>query len=285
VQGRERCWLEAELALPVESALAPEDQAGIALLALLPLGCLGVEECDPGLRAYFPADTEPSAIVAALEESAAGVHLRSSAEVADPGWVEAFHGSLQPLDVGRRFTILPGADGEPGPGRLALRFEPGRAFGTGHHESTRLALQWLEETLEPGARVLDVGTGTGILAAAAARLGAAEVLGTDNDPEAIEVAEATLQALPERDVVRLIVSEGPGDAGVGWDLVLANITADVLGPLLPGLAARMSEGASLVLAGLLVSDRPAMEDRLAAEGLRASWREEGEWASCCARRA
>ena len=283
--ARERCWLQAELALPIDTELSPEEFAGIALLALMSLGCLGVEERDGSLLAFLPAATDRAALEEALNASAPELSLVSLSEVADAGWVEAFHRSLQPLDVGRRFTILPGSQGEPGPGRLALRFEPGRAFGTGHHESTRLALEWLEESVRDGSRVLDVGTGTGILAAAAARLGAREVLGTDNDPEAIEVAEATLESLPERDRVRLVVAHGPGEAGGGWDLVLANITADVLGPLVPELAGLMAGEGELILAGLLVTDREAMHSQLAGVGLAAEWREEGEWASCRARRA
>lgn len=279
-----RRWLEAELAPGPAAGADLDEAAGLALVALLPIGCLGVEERDDRLLAWFPESTAREAIEQALAAAGAPLTLGATGPVEDPGWVEAFHRSLAPIDVGERFTVLPGAAGEPGPGRLALRFEPGRAFGTGHHESTRLALEWLELSLEAGARVLDVGTGTGILAAAAARLGAAEVLATDVDPEAIEVAEETLQALPERERVRLFVAEGPGSVEGRFDLVLANITADVLRPMLPGLAERVAPGGSLVLAGLLLGDREEMEEALAGLGFAARWREEGEWTSCRARR-
>ena len=279
-----RRWLQAEL-LPADPDAELEELAGLALLGLLPFGCLGVEEQGQRLLAFFPESTERGALEVALRDADCGLGLGETTAVEDPGWVEAFHRSLEPIDVGRRFTILPGAGGEPGPGRLALRFEPGRAFGTGHHESTRLALTWIEDTLSPGARVLDVGTGTGILAAAAVLLGAEDVLATDCDPEAVEVAEATLLALPEGRRVRLEVAEGPGAARGPFELVVANITADVLKPMLPELAARRAPGGALVLAGLLLTDRAGIEDELSRLGLRCDWREEGEWASCRAREA
>lgn len=291
-----REWVRARLRVPTE--LHPDGDAdeiaGLVHSALLGAACLGVEVpvAAPGseplhdemteLVAWFPAGTRPEAVEVALGlASLPASLLRACETVVDPGWVEAYNATLVPLDVGSRFTILP-RGGEAPEGRLALHVEPGRAFGTGHHESTRLALGWLETCVRPGLSVLDVGTGSGILAFAAARLGARRVLGRDNDPEAIEVALENLARLPERDVVRLEIGGGAGGGREPWDVVVANITIDVILPLLDELVGALAPGGALVLAGLLARDRAAVDAALEARGLSARWATEGEWSSALA---
>ena len=284
-----RAWLCAEIALDGEGPV--DELAGLTVDALTELGCIGAEQCArPGgrgarLLAYFATGTDLTRLGEVLrDELPPGVTLLASSPVEDEGWVERWNASLRPIDVGSRFTILPGA-GEPGPGRLALRIEPGRAFGTGHHESTRLALEWLERTVEPGDRVLDVGTGSGILALAAARLGAREVVGVDDDPEAIEVASANARLIPESAAACLTTHSGvPASQGT-FDAVVANITSDVLLPMLPELTAAMANGGHLVLSGLLTSDEERIELACASLGLSASWLRAGEWSSARCQRA
>jgi ribosomal protein L11 methyltransferase len=267
--------------------LAPEHVVELCVAALGDLGCLGVEERDaptPELLAWFDAGTSQAAIERALSAvGVTGARVEAPSSVRDPGWVEASQRWLKPVDVGSRFTILPGA-GEPGPGRLALRVEPGRAFGTGHHESTRLALEWLEEIGCVGAAVLDVGTGSGILAAAAARLGAARALGTDIDEVAVEVAGRILESLPEAAVVTFEHANGFEGLPGGQDIVLANITSDVLLPRLESAVSLVAPGGWLVLSGLLQADEAPVEAGLRQLGLAARWRREGEWSSAAARR-
>ena len=281
-----RRWLSVDLEVRDSRDLPLDEAAGACSAALTPLGCLGLEVHEgepPWLRAYFPPDTALASVALALESCGVGSHVREARTLEDAHWVEEWNKTLHPIDVGGRLTILP-AGGEAPPGRIGLHVVPGRAFGTGHHASTRLALHWLDELVEPGASVLDVGTGSGILALAAARLGASRVVATDDDPEAIEVAGENLAMLPERDAVRLRC--GPGLAGERGlhDVVVANITSDVILPLLPELVASLAPGGHLVLSGLLGVDERSVEAALHALGWTALWRREGEWSAALAGR-
>jgi ribosomal protein L11 methyltransferase len=285
----ERRWIALDVVLDpacLPPGLAEQDLVGLALEALRGAGCLGAEESADGRRltAWFEQDADVAAAAAGLGAALAGAaRIAGRSEVADGGWVEAFNRSLRPVGVGRRLTILP-AGGEPPPGRLALRIAPGRAFGTGHHESTRLALEWLEDVIAPGATVLDVGTGTGILALAAARLGAREVRGTDDDPEAVDVARENAAGNALSGAARFELARGCGSSARAHDVVVANITLDVLLPLLPELARRVRPGGCLVLSGLLGGDERVVEAALSDAGLQqTAWRRQGEWSSPCAR--
>jgi ribosomal protein L11 methyltransferase len=194
------------------------------------------------------------------------------------GWKEHFH----PFHVAPRLVVKPGWEPyEAQPGEAVIEMDPGMAFGTGLHASTRLAIGFIEELSAEAAprRVLDVGTGTGILAMAAALRGAAEVKAVDNDPDAVAAARENVSR--NRLEARVAVG-GELPAGAGpFDLIAANITADVLLDLAPDIAARLAPGGALVLSGLLAGEQ-ARETRAAYErlGLLAALeRVEGEWAS------
>ena len=180
---------------------------------------------------------------------------------------------FKPLRVGRRFLIVPTwEDANPTVEDLVIRMDPGRAFGTGHHETTRLCLRWLEEWAE-GRRdlrsrsVLDVGTGSGILAIAAALLGVDRATGVDNDPEAIEVARENIElnALSER----VCAMEGSvGDVDGTFDAVLANIQANPLVEMATSLGDRVATGGRLVLSGVLIEQRESVLSAFERTGRR-----------------
>jgi ribosomal protein L11 methyltransferase len=195
------------------------------------------------------------------------------------GWKKHFH----PFHVAPLLVVKPSWEPyEPQPGEAVIEMDPGMAFGTGLHASTRLALGFIEEICAgaPPERALDVGTGTGILAMAAALRGAARVIATDNDPDAVAAALENVAA----NTLAGRVSVGGWDLGAidgTFGLVAANITADVLLGLAPRLVERLAPCGALVLAGLLAGEQ-AREVRAAYEGLGllcAGERTEGEWAS------
>jgi ribosomal protein L11 methyltransferase len=166
----------------------------------------------------------------------------------DQDWVRASQAQFAPLEVGRRLWI--GAHWhQPPPDRVVVRLDPGLAFGTGSHPSTRLALDYLEAGIRGGERVLDYGCGSGILAIAAARLGAARVDATDIDPLAVQTAAQNAAG----NAVRVRTAAPEALPAAEYDCVISNILAQPLIVLAPLLAARTARGGRLALSGILES--------------------------------
>ena len=176
-------------------------------------------------------------------------------------WGQNWKQHFKPLPVGQRLLITP--PWEHGPfrqDRLVLCIEPAMAFGTGHHSTTRMCLETLEEVLahwsgEDGPSVLDVGAGTGILAIAAAALGARRVVALDTDPEACEAARQNF--VLNRMEERILVSCGGIDVlegGLPFDLILANLDTKTLCPLLDALRGRIAPGGRLIASGIPITD-------------------------------
>jgi ribosomal protein L11 methyltransferase len=154
-------------------------------------------------------------------------------EEAPTDWVQVFEDSWQPFPVGRRFYLVPEWRNEPTPdGRLRLTIHPGRACGTGWHPATQLSLLALEDYLKPGDTMLDLGTGSGILAEAALLLGARFVAACDIDAEAVAVARENLRRLG----VGLYLGSIRSVASGSIDLVMANINAETIAMLMPEIA-------------------------------------------------
>jgi ribosomal protein L11 methyltransferase len=191
-------------------------------------------------------------------------------ELAEEDWTEAWKRQYHMLRFGQRTVIVPAWEAyEPAPGEVVIHLEPGMAFGTGLHPTTRLCLEALERHLLPDCTVLDVGTGSGILAIAAAKLGARAVLALDADPVAVSVARenAATNGVGERVTVWHGSLPGSGElpghyasmeaprlvrAGL-FDLVLINILAPVIIGMAPALAARLGPGGRIIAAGLIES--------------------------------
>ena len=208
-----------------------------------------------------------------------------TALVEPPDWAREWRRFYRPLRIGRRLVICPPWERPVlARGEVSVVIDPGRAFGTGHHESTRLCLGALESQLVPGWDVIDLGTGSGILAVAAARLGAASVRALDIDPEAVGVARESMarNGVSGR-VVAAVGSLGPAwpwpaSAGRPADLVLANLSEPLLRDLVWEIARVVRPGGLLIAAGYLDRDEPAVEAALASAGLRTlRVVAEGEW--------
>jgi len=200
--------------------------------------------------ALAAAGADPAALVAA---AAAGAALAppafTAARLDDDEWVRRSQSQFDPIRVAERLWIVPSWHAPPEPAAIVVRLDPGLAFGTGSHVSTRLVLKYLERNLRPGDRVLDYGCGSGILAIVAGKLGAGEVAATDIDPQALETTIAN--AAGNGVVLSAAAPESlrPGT----FDLVLANILAGPLICLEPLLAARTRAGGRIVLSGILES--------------------------------
>ena len=242
--------------------------------ALLDVGALSasIEDADAGTPDEQPQFGEPGSIVssgwnrsrvmALLEPDAdAGALLARASvaaglaavpawtveEVAEQNWVRLTQSQFDPIRVSERLWIVPSWHESPDPAAVNLILDPGMAFGTGSHPTTRLCLEWLERNVHAGCSVLDYGCGSGILAIAAARLGAGSVVGVDIDPLAVEAARANAQ----RNGVSATFHDSAQPIAGAYDLVVANILSNPLRVLAPAICAHVRRGGRLALSGIL----------------------------------
>jgi ribosomal protein L11 methyltransferase len=261
------------LAFAFESRAADADAWGDALLEA---GALSVDLADPeaDTAAEQPLYGEPGSpadlrwprcrltalfdggadVDAALAAAAAALGCRvpagTLATVADADWVRLTQAQFEPIRIADRLWIVPSWCEPVDSAAHNLVVDPGLAFGTGSHPTTRLCLQWLASALAAGESVLDYGCGSGILAIAAARLGAGTVVGTDVDPQAIaaSVANARVNGV----TAEFVLPESLPARGYGaFDVVVANILTNPLRLLAPALALRVRPGGRIVLSGIL----------------------------------
>ena len=242
--------------------------------ALMAAGALSasIEDADAGTPDERPQFGEPgsvnspgwdhSRVVALLEEDADVPALLAEASaaiglseplnyavgtVADQNWVQLTQSQFDPIRVSERLWIVPSWHESPDPAAINLILDPGMAFGTGSHPTTRLCLEWLERTVTPDCSVLDYGCGSGILAIAAARLGAGRVAGVDIDPQAV----ASARANAERNEVSALFADSAEPVAGEYDLVVANILSNPLRVLAPAICAHVRSGGCLALSGIL----------------------------------
>lgn len=193
------------------------------------------------------ADPLQSIAAAAEALGIASPQISGQRQIDDVDWVKLTQAQFPPTQVGDDLWIVPTWAEPPQPTAINIRLDPGVAFGTGTHPTTRLCLRWLQQHPTRDARVLDFGCGSGILAIAAALLGAREVIGTDIDEQALAAARAN----SERNAVAARYT-APDEMPAGrYDIVLANILANPLRLLAPMLLARVAAGGVLVLSGVL----------------------------------
>lgn len=261
------------------SVEAAADQAEALSDALLEAGALAVsiEDADAGTAAETPQFGEPGQLPAtlwarsrvialldgSLDSAAIDALLASAAEavglhslpayrvsaVAEENWVQLTQSQFEPIRINERLWIVPSWHSPPDPGAINIELDPGMAFGTGAHPTTALCLDWLCTRVGPGLSVLDYGCGSGILAIAAARLGAQRILGVDIDPKALAAAAHNA----ERNAVSIDWQDSATAVEGNFDLVVANILTNPLCVLAPVIAARVGPGGKLALSGVLLS--------------------------------
>lgn len=253
---------DADAGTPQESARFAEPGADVVPWPRARVMALFAAEADaPQLLASALADAEAVALDPARCEP-----------VAEADWVRLTQSQFAPTRAGRRLWVVPSWHEPPDPGAVNIRLDPGAAFGTGTHPTTRLVLAWLESTLKGGEAVLDYGCGSGVLAIAALKLGATRAVGVDIDPLALEAARYNAAA----NGVDLACLSPDDDIGAPADVTVANILANPLRMLAPLLAAKTRIGGVIALSGVLA---PQADEVIAAYaphfGLAPAGSEEG----------
>jgi ribosomal protein L11 methyltransferase len=265
-------WAEILIEIPAESS-----EATTAIL--LDAGCPGTAETgdDPRvIRAFLPVldDLEPrlEAIEDRLAELPAfglSAPLEMTLKYADEAdWANEWRKHFKPMEIGKRLVIKPTWEVYEGdPSRVVVELDPGMAFGTGSHPTTRLCLEILEELVRPGDVVADIGTGSGILALAAGRLGAARVHATDIDSLPRKIARQNVEANRLEDIVLVHEMEDFDAAARDCDIVVANIIASTILDLLPTIAPRLKPGAAFIGSGIVAERLDEVAARIAEVGL------------------
>ncbi|ONP14069.1 ribosomal protein L11 methyltransferase [Burkholderia cenocepacia] len=225
--------------------------------------------------ALLSADHEPAVLLAAAanEIGLAETPKFVVREVEEQDWVRLTQSQFEPIPIGERIWVVPSWHDAPDPDALVLELDPGLAFGTGSHPTTRLCMEWLEQSVKPGQSVLDYGCGSGILAILAKKCGANPVVGIDIDPQAVESARQN----SERN--RAEVTYGLPDACPDgeFDIVVANILSNPLKLMASMLASKVKPGGRIALSGVLARQA----DEVAAVYARyvdiSVWREHEGW--------
>ena len=257
-------WLQLTLEAIDHSPEQLEDallQAGALAVTLEDAGDQPVLEPAPGetplwvhtrVTGLFDAQTDIEVIKGQLRRFLHAPILPECrlSELEERDWVRAWMENFHPMRFGRRLWICPTARTPPDPTGVNIRLDPGLAFGTGTHPTTALCLEWLDGADLKGRTVLDYGCGSGILAVAAAKLGARKVWAVDIDPQALLASDDNADQNGVEDRIELALpAELPAELSV--DIVLANILAGVLVRLAPEFSRRVRPGGRLVLSGIL----------------------------------
>ena len=298
-------WTEIVIEVAREHAEALSD-------ALMDAGALSVsvEDADEGTEAEKPLFGEPgmepteaawdhSRVVALAEESAdfAAIVAAAAAEcgiavpsyslrsVAEQDWVRLTQSQFEPIHIGNSIWVVPSWHDAPDPNALILELDPGLAFGTGSHPTTRLCMEWLEANPPKDMSVLDYGCGSGILAMVAKKLGGAQVSGVDIDPQAIESARYNSER-NHCEIYSYLPEEFSAAAQQKtFDIVVANILSSPLKLMAPMLSSRVAPGGRLILSGVLA--RQADEVAAAYEPFikLSVWSEREGWVALSGRAA
>ena len=275
--GDQSDWTQVKVTVPLEQLddtsavmsmisnyLQIEDYSDIDLKTcygdLIDESILNADKTIASVSVYLPADSGTSDTLLFLKQRFAELSIDAKITVSgvcEEDWANAWKAYYKPIEIGERIVIVPAWEKYDAPeGKLVVRMDPGMAFGTGSHETTRLVIGLLERYIKNGQRVLDVGCGSGILAICAAKLGADECRAYDIDPVAVKVARENVKDAG-LDNVKCDVSDllrGVDKSGGAYDVICANIVADIIIRMTPDISAFMHEK-SVILASGIISER------------------------------
>src|SRR5208337_3505460 len=269
------------------SIRVPDESRDALMHRISAAGCLGVIEHETSIVAYFPDVLGISRIIDELALCGkiledAGLEHGISFDyvyISERDWNESWKKKFEPIDAGECFSILPPRENRK-EGRINLIIDPGMAFGTGHHETTRTCLMLLERFAQncTKGRFLDVGTGTGILAIAASMLGFSHVVALDTDPLAINASQRNIKL---NNIENIVIREGTVANAFGtFDFIAANLLSDILINIAPDLAPCLDPAGIALMSGMLSGQEDDVIEAMVKQGLKLSEKYfDGRWVS------
>ena len=272
----------------VSNNLQIEDYSDIDLKTcygdLIDESILNADKTIASVSVYLPAERSVAECIAFLKERFADADLTDAklelVGVNEEDWANSWKAYYKPIKIGERLVIVPAWEKyTPAEGELIVRMDPGMAFGTGTHETTRLVIKLLEAYTKPGCRMLDVGTGSGILAICASKLGAGECRAYDIDPMAVRVANENIKdsglqniTCEVSDLLRQVDKSRP------YDLICANIVADIIIRMTPDVGELMHKDTVLLASGIILERSQDVVECFEQHGFRIVERlEENGW--------
>lgn len=285
-------WTQIKVTVPLEyldsliaimsmisNQLQIEDYSDIDLKScygdLIDESILNADKTIASVSVYVEGNRPCNDELAFLRERLAVASLTDVATISLDGvneedWANAWKAYYKPLHIGEHMVIVPAWERyKEQPGEIVVRMDPGMAFGTGSHETTRLVIGLLEKYTKPGCRMLDVGCGSGILAICAAKLGAGQCFAYDIDPVAVRVANENIKdsgltnvTCEVSDLLRDV------DRSYAYDLITANIVADIIIRMSPDVGSLMHEGTVLLVSGIILERSEDVVEALEANGLK-----------------
>ena len=272
--GTESNWTQFKVTVPLEQLddtsavmsmvsnyLQIEDYSDIDLKTcygdLIDESILNADKTVASVSVYLPEDGSAADTVSFLKERFATLNIQAKitiSGVCEEDWANSWKAYYKPIEIGERMVIVPAWEKYNAPeGKLVVRMDPGMAFGTGSHETTRLVIGLLEKYIKEGQRVLDVGCGSGILAICAAKLGAGECRAYDIDPVAVKVARENVKdsgltnvTCDTSDLLR-----GVDKTGGTYDVICANIVADIIIRMTPDVGELMGDDSVILASGII----------------------------------
>lgn len=299
--GTETEWTQFKVTVPLEQLndtsavmsmvsnyLQIEDYSDIDLKTcygdLIDESILNADKTVASVSVYLPANGGSADTVSFLKERFSTLKIDAKLTISgvnEEDWANSWKSYYKPIEIGERIVIVPAWEKYDAPeGKLVVRMDPGMAFGTGSHETTRLVIGLLEKYVKDGQRVLDVGCGSGILAICAAKLGAKECKAYDIDPVAVKVARENIKdsgldnvTCDTSDLLR-----GVDKSGGAYDVICANIVADIIIRMTPDVGEYMHEGSVILASGIIVERADDVISCFEANGFRIIERaEENGW--------
>ena len=232
---------------------------------------------------FVPAERSVAEYATFLRErfSSLGMEVELSTEgMREEDWAESWKQYYKPIPLGKVTVVPAWMEYTPKAGEAIIRMDPGMAYGTGTHETTRLLMRFLQDVLPAGARVLDVGCGSGILSLCASKLGASFCAAYDIDPVAVRVAQENVRADGAENIVCGVsdLLKSVDLSGGRYDFVVANIVADVIIRLLPDVGDYMTAGGQMIVSGIISPRADEVRAAIAANGFRVvEERQENDW--------